>query len=324
VQGGISVRATLAEYPISTAATAALATKQGLDATLTALAALNSTAGLLTQTAADTFTKRTLTGTANEITVADGDGIAGNPTFSLPAALTFTGKTITGGTFTPTAITLPTGGITSAQLASALTNETGSGAAVFATSPTLVTPILGTPQSGDLSSCTGIVKTIAGNTGAFTLDGGLTNSTNAIRRAYNDAILSAGLTNPTNSTSATGQMCGFGVSQARLAPTTSTRLLVTFTGNWSQAGAANSTMTMDMRFGTGSGPAANAAVTGTQAGSAIVVGQANGAGISSSFSLSAIISGLTAGTTYWFDLSRLSSTPSAITMTSCYVMALEI
>lgn len=43
----------------------------------------------------------------------------------------------------------------SANLAAALTDETGSGAAVFATSPTLVTPALGTPSSGVLSSCTG-------------------------------------------------------------------------------------------------------------------------------------------------------------------------
>jgi len=36
-----------------------------------------------------------------------------------------------------------------------LTASTGSGAPVRATSPTLVTPVLGTPSSGDLSSCTG-------------------------------------------------------------------------------------------------------------------------------------------------------------------------
>ena len=43
----------------------------------------------------------------------------------------------------------------SANLAATLTDETGSGAAVFATSPTLVTPALGTPSSGVLSSCSG-------------------------------------------------------------------------------------------------------------------------------------------------------------------------
>ena len=42
----------------------------------------------------------------------------------------------------------------SSNLAAAVTDETGSGALVFATSPTLVTPVLGTPTSGNLSNCT--------------------------------------------------------------------------------------------------------------------------------------------------------------------------
>jgi hypothetical protein len=48
----------------------------------------------------DVFRQRTLTGTANEVTVTNGDGSSGAPTFSLPSALTFTGKTVTGGTYT--------------------------------------------------------------------------------------------------------------------------------------------------------------------------------------------------------------------------------
>ena len=44
----------------------------------------------------------------------------------------------------------------SANLASAVTDETGSGSLVFATSPTLVTPALGTPTSGTLTNCTGL------------------------------------------------------------------------------------------------------------------------------------------------------------------------
>jgi len=41
----------------------------------------------------------------------------------------------------------------SANLAATLTDKTGSGANVFAMSPTLVTPILGTPTSGTLTNC---------------------------------------------------------------------------------------------------------------------------------------------------------------------------
>lgn len=48
------------------------------------------------------------------------------------------------------------GSFTSLELKTALTDETGSGAAVFATSPTLVTPLLGTPTSGVLTNCTGL------------------------------------------------------------------------------------------------------------------------------------------------------------------------
>jgi len=44
----------------------------------------------------------------------------------------------------------------SANLAAAVTNETGSGNLVFATSPTLVTPDLGTPSAAILTSATGL------------------------------------------------------------------------------------------------------------------------------------------------------------------------
>lgn len=47
----------------------------------------------------------------------------------------------------------------SANLRAAITDETGTGAAVFADTPTLVTPVLGTPTSGTLTNCTGLPLT---------------------------------------------------------------------------------------------------------------------------------------------------------------------
>ena len=76
----------------------------------------------------------------------------------------------------------------SANLATAVTDETGSGSLVFATSPTLTTPVLGTPSSGTLTSCTGLpistgvsglgtnvataLAVNVGSSGAFVTNGG--------------------------------------------------------------------------------------------------------------------------------------------------------
>jgi|GEM_PF-4777285 len=72
---------------------------------LAALENLGST-GFAVRTGADAWAQRTITGTTNELTVTNGNGVSGNPTLSLPSALAFGGKTITGGTYSsPAAIT---------------------------------------------------------------------------------------------------------------------------------------------------------------------------------------------------------------------------
>lgn len=68
---------------------------QPSDADLTALANLTTT-GVVVRTGAGTATTRTITGTANEITVTNGDGVSGDPTLSLPSTVNLTNINISG------------------------------------------------------------------------------------------------------------------------------------------------------------------------------------------------------------------------------------
>jgi hypothetical protein len=127
-----------------------------------------------TVTSLGSFTSANLAGALTDETGSGAAVFANSPTLVTPSLGTpsvLVGTNITGTAAGLTAGTVTTnanltgavtsvgnatslGSFTSANLAGALTDETGSGAAVFATSPTLVTPILGTPTSGALTNCT--------------------------------------------------------------------------------------------------------------------------------------------------------------------------
>ena len=97
-----------------------------------------------------------ITGTAAGLTagnVTTNANLTGGVTSVGNAATVVTNANLTGAV-TSVGNATSLGSFTSANLLAALTDETGTGANVFATSPTLVTPILGTPTSGNLTSCT--------------------------------------------------------------------------------------------------------------------------------------------------------------------------
>ena len=81
------------------------------------------------------------------------------PSTSTSGAVTLAGTLAvanggTGITSLGTGVATFLGTPSSANLAAAVTDETGTGALVFANTPTLITPILGTPTSGNLANCT--------------------------------------------------------------------------------------------------------------------------------------------------------------------------
>lgn len=136
----------------------------------------------------------------------------------------------------------------SANLAAAVTDETGSGALVFATSPTLVTPLLGTPTSGTLTNCTGLpissgVSGLGANVASFLA----TPSSSNLATAVTDETGSGALvfaTSPSLTTPTLGVASATSINKVAItAPATSATLTLADGSTLATSGAYSTTLT---------------------------------------------------------------------------------
>jgi hypothetical protein len=103
-------------------------------------------------------------------------------------------------------------------------------------------------------------------------------------------------------------MMGLG-STCKLTPNFSGRVRLSFNGAFGDT-TANSSPIAQIRYGTGTAPANAAALTGTTLGTS-TISLITAASTFAAFTLDAIVSGLTPGTAYWFDLALTANLGTA-------------
>lgn len=179
--------------------------------TITATSPLNynSSTGVFSISMSPTFTTSVTTPvvivsnysvTATGNAVVSGTNTGDQTNISGNAATVTTNANLTG-EVTSVGNAASLGSFTSSSLSGALTNETGTGAAVFATSPTLVTPALGTPSALVGTNITGTASGLtAGNvTTNANLTGGVTSVGN-VATVITNANLTGDITSVGNAT----------------------------------------------------------------------------------------------------------------------------
>lgn len=141
-----------------------------------------------------------------------------------------------------------------------------------------------------------------------------------VRNSTTSAVSSATPADPAGTTSGTGQMMGLAGS---IKPAKTGRVLVTLVGDiYNPSGDGDGAATQ-LRYGTGSAPANGAALAGTAVGAITKFINAVAAE-RAPFSNTAVITGLTVGTTYWLDCSLKNITGGTATIENLTLTAVEV
>lgn len=129
------------------------------------------------------------------------------------------------------------------------------------------------------------------------------------------ANLQAQPANPTGSTNATGLMMGLG-STCTITPISTGKIVIQFYGNVKNSVASGNTQ-IKIFFGTGTAPANQAAITGTQVGTLSSLDEVTGA-FNEQYAGGGQTPAQTLNTAVWFDVSVAASTgTSSIINVSC-------
>lgn len=247
----------------------------GPQLTRTALASFGSNTGLVIASSASAFTARTITGTANEITLTNGNGVSGDPTISIPTALTFTGKTVTGGTFS--GVTIGSASTINSTVIGGVTPAAGSFTTISASSTLTVT---GTATLNSTLAVTGAITGSASATATTFIPTGGTAPTNGLYlRSANSVGLSTNSTLALSIDSSQNVTCAAGLNATgNFAINTNKFSVTAASGNTSIAGTLAVTGNTSL---TGTVSASNLSGTNTGDQTITLTGNVTGTGTGS-------------------------------------------
>ena len=221
------------------------------------------------------------------LTDAPNDGSAyGRQSAAWGKVVPLAGGTMTGALTAPTVIVSTTATVPTVATADNSTNAASTAFVKAQAYAPLASPTL-----------TGVP---AGPTAALGTNTTQLATTAFVKTAITGATFQGSPANPTGTVSGSGVMMGLG-GTCKITPATTGRIKVEFVGTtFNNTASANNNIAF--RYGTGAAPANAAAPSGTVLGTALVVTTLAAITGTTPFVIGGIVTGLTVGTAYWFDL----------------------